>query len=59
MQLPVVFRPSGTSMPPIYTWPRSLKRLLLAILLLTVFAAYLLLAGGVIAFLALLARGVG
>lgn len=59
MQLPVAFRPSGASVPPMYTWPRSIKRLLLAVLVLAVVGAYLLLAGGVIAFLALLARWMG
>ena len=59
MQLPTVFRPSTTSLPPLYTWPRSLKRVLLAILVLSVIAAYLLLGGGIIAFLALLADWVG
>ncbi len=59
MQLPVTFRPSGASIPPMYMWPRSLKRLLLTGLALAVVAAYLLLAGGVIAFLALLAEWMG
>ncbi len=59
MQLPVAFRSSGASVPPMYTWPRSIKRLLLAVLVLAVVGAYLLLAGGVIAFLALLAKWMG
>ena len=59
MQLPFVFRPPTTSIPPMYTWPRSLKRLLLAFLALTVVAAYVLLGGGIIAFLALLAEWIG
>ena len=59
MQLPIAFRPSNTSVPPMYLWPRSIKRVLLTILVLAVVAAYLLLAGGVVAFLALLAEWVG
>jgi len=51
MQSPVTFRP----LPPMYTWPRSIKRLLLAVLVCVVMAAYMLLAGGVVAFLVLLA----
>lgn len=58
MQLPAVFRPS-TSIPPMYTWPRSLKRLLLTLLILGIVGAYLLLGGGIIALLALFAEWVG
>ena len=59
MQLPVAFRPSNSSVPPIYMWPRAIKRFLLTVLVFAVVAAYLLLAGGVVAFLALLAKWVG
>ncbi len=59
MQLPVTFRPSAVSMPPMYTWPRSLKRVLLVVLVFAVITAYLLLAGGLVAFLALMAQWVG
>lgn len=58
MQLPVVFRPSA-SIPPMYMWPRSVKRLLLGLLVLLVLAAYALLGGGIIALLALLAESMG
>ena len=58
MQLPAVFRPS-TSIPPMYTWPRSLKRLLLALLIFAIIGAYILLGGGIIALLALFAEWVG
>ena len=51
MQLPGVFRPT---IQPMYMWPRSLKRLLLVCSVLAVLAAYALLGGGIIAFLALL-----
>ncbi len=56
MQLPVVFRPSTVSLPPMYAWPRSIKRALLAFSVLLVIAAYMLLAGGIIAALAVLAE---
>ncbi len=59
MQLPTVFRPTIGSFPPMYAWPRSVKRLLLALSVLLVIGAYLLLAGGVIAALAVLAESVG
>jgi hypothetical protein len=42
-----------------YTWPRSLKRLLLTLLILGIVGAYLLLGGGIIALLALFAEWVG
>lgn len=55
MQLPAVFRPSFNSLPPMYAWPRSVKRALLTLAVLLVIVAYLLLAGGIIASLAILA----
>jgi hypothetical protein len=58
MQLPAVFRPAIQSFPPMYTWPRSVKRVLLALSIMVVLAAYVLLAGGVIATLAVLAERV-
>ncbi len=58
MQLPTVFRSSTHPLPPMYAWPRSVKRALLALSVLAVLAAYLLLAGGVIAVLAVLAERV-
>jgi hypothetical protein len=58
MQLPTVFRSSSNSLPPMYAWPRSVKRALLALSVLVVIVAYLLLAGGVIAALAVLAERV-
>jgi hypothetical protein len=59
MQLPTVFRPPFTSLPPMYTWPRSVKRLLLFLSVLTVITAYMLLAGGVAVTLVVLAERVG
>ena len=58
MQLPATFRPT-TSIPPMYTWPRSVKRILLTLLVLGVVGAYVLLGGGIIAFMALLAEWLG
>ncbi len=42
-----------------YTWPRSVKRVLLAFSALLVIAAYALLAGGIVAALAVLAEILG
>lgn len=59
MQLPTVFRPSISSVPPMYAWPRKVKRALLAVAVFLVIAAYTLLAGGLIAGLAVLADLLG
>ncbi len=56
MQLPTVLRPTVNSLPPMYAWPRSLKRVLLGLAVLLVIVAYVLLAGGIIAALAVLAE---
>jgi hypothetical protein len=58
MQLPTVFRSSFHSLPPMYAWPPKIKRVLLGLSVALVIAAYLLLAGGVIATLAVLAERV-
>ena len=42
-----------------YTWPRAVKQVLLALSVLVVIAAYILLAGGIIAMLAVLAERMG
>ncbi len=55
MHLPTVFRPAIRPLPPMYTWPRSIKRALLALSVIAVIMAYVLLAGGVIGALAVLA----
>jgi hypothetical protein len=57
MQLPTIFH-TTQPLPPMYAWPRSLKRVLLTLSVLVVIAAYLLLAGGVVAALAILAERV-
>lgn len=59
MQLPTVFRSTPASLPPMYAWPRFVKRSLLALAVLAVVMAYVLLAGGIIAALAVLAERVG
>jgi hypothetical protein len=56
MQLPAVFRPTFISPKPMYAWPRFVKRLVLALSVLAVVAAYALLAGGFVAALAVLAE---
>ena len=55
MQLPTVFRPT-MSPPPMYSWPPMVKRVVLALSILGVAAAYALLAGGIVAVLAVLAE---
>lgn len=59
MQLPVVSRSDMVSVPPMYAWPQSLKRALLLGAVLGVIGAYVLLGGGIIALLALLAQWAG
>ncbi len=56
MQLPIVSRPTMISVPPMYTWPHSVKRMLLYSAIVATVLAYILLGGGIIAFLALLAE---
>lgn len=59
MQLPIVSRQSIASLPPMYAWPQYLKRALLLGAVLGVVGAYILLGGGIIALLALLAEWAG
>lgn len=56
MQLPSVFRPTFISLPPMYAWPRSVKRTLLFLSVLAVIAAYVLLTGGIIVTMVVLAE---
>ncbi len=58
MQLPTVFRAPSQPLPPMYAWPRSVKRTLLVLSVLAVAVAYLLLAGGLVVTLAILAERV-
>lgn len=55
MQLPTVFNTSLAALPPMYAWPRFVKRILLGLAVFAVLGAYLLLAGGLVAILAVLA----
>lgn len=56
MQLPTAFSNSSlTSLPPMYAWPRFVKRGLLAVAIVAVLIAYVLLAGGIVTVLAMLA----
>ena len=57
MQLPTVYWPTF-SPPPMYAWPRLVKRIVLALSVLAVVVAYILLAGGIVAALAVLAERV-
>ena len=57
MQLPTVFNNSSlASLPPMYAWPRFLKRILLVMAVVAVLIAYVLLAGGIVTVLAMLAE---
>ena len=58
MQLPTVFNTPFTSLPPMYAWPRLVKQTLFTLAVVVVLAAYVLLAGGVVTVLALLAEKV-
>ncbi len=59
MELPTVFRPNLAPLPPMYAWPRSVKRALLVLSLLAVAGAYVLLTGGIIVALLVLANRIG
>ncbi len=59
MQLPTVFKPTLASIPPMYAWPRFVKRTLLVLAVLIVLIAYAMLAGGLIAILAVFAERFG
>jgi hypothetical protein len=59
MQLPIVSRAAMITVPPIYKWPQSVKRVLFISAVIATIVAYALLGGGIIAFLALLAEWIG
>ncbi|MFQ5610681.1 MAG: hypothetical protein ACE5H9_00960 [Anaerolineae bacterium] len=48
MQVPGIIRPSMISLPPLHTWPSTLKRIVLILATLVCLAAYGLLVGGVV-----------
>ncbi len=57
MQLPIALGPSlFATMPPLHAWPSPIKRTLLTFAVVVVSIAYMALGGGIIAFLAVLAR---
>ena len=56
MQLPTLLRPPAVSLPPMYTWPRFIKRSVLVVSVLLVIAAYAFLTGGVLLILVVLAE---
>ena len=58
MQLPTVFRPTYTP-PPMYAWPPAVKRTVLTFSVAAVVVSYLLLAGGLVAALAIFAESMG
>lgn len=59
MQLPTLIRPPAISLPPMYTWPRFIKRSLLVMSVLLVVAAYAFLTGGIVLVLVVLADRIG
>lgn len=59
MQLPTLIRPPAVSLPPMYTWPRFVKRSLLVISVLLVAAAYAFLTSGIVLVLVILADRIG
>jgi len=56
MKLTILTPSSFVSGPPLHTWPNPIKRILLTFMVVMVFVAYMLLVGGIIAFLIMLAR---
>lgn len=55
MKLPILAPSSFVSVPPLHAWPDPIKRILLTFMVIMVLVAYMLLAGGIIAFLVVLA----
>lgn len=45
-----------SSLPPLHAWPDPIKRILLTFMVVMVLFAYMLLAGGIIAFSVMLAQ---
>ena len=56
MKLPMLTPSSFISAPPLHAWPDPIKQILLTFIVVTVLVAYMLLAGGIIAFLVVLAQ---
>jgi hypothetical protein len=55
MKLSILAASSFVSSPPLHAWPDPIKRTLLTFMVVMVLVAYMLLAGGTIAFLVVLA----
>lgn len=59
MKLFILAPSSFVSSPlPLHAWPDPIKRILLTFVVVTVLVAYMLLAGGIIAFLVMLAQSI-
>lgn len=59
MQFLATFRPTISSVPPMYAWPRTVKQILLGVSVIGVIVAYLLFTGGFLALLAVMAESMG
>jgi hypothetical protein len=56
MKLSKLAPSSFVSVSPLHTWPNPIKRILLTFMVVLVLGAYMLLAGGIIVFLVMLAQ---
>ena len=57
MKLSILASPSFVSdLPPLHAWPDPIKRIVLTFMVVMVLVAYMLLAGGIIALLVVLAQ---
>jgi hypothetical protein len=56
MKLTILAPSSFVPGPPLHAWPNPIKRILLTFMVVMVLVAYMLLAGGIIAFLVMLAQ---
>ena len=56
MKLSILVPSSFISVPPLHAWPDPIKRILLTLMVVMVLVAYMLLAGGIIAFLIVLTQ---
>jgi hypothetical protein len=56
MKLSLLTPSSFVSGPPLHAWPDPIKRILLTFMVVMILIAYMLLAGGITAFLVVLAR---
>lgn len=56
MEIPNSLQRLDLSLPPMHTWPRLVKRIVLAVSVLLILVAYGLVTGGIIVSLIMLAR---